>query len=205
MRTQFKVTSGAAEFTQFRSFLPVLRLNAETKLESAKVYLTITGQPDAMQFRLTSEPAMSQQEIFTLLTLRSRYFDKSTGNNNIGNGLGRDEMLGLLQAGMQMTFLTEAETAFRNALNLNDFRLVKGEQTWDMIVPMQEIDINNQTYSLAISKYVNDKLLLGYSIGVDHQGHTISFRYDLNRRISLTGLQDEQNRFRFGIETRFHF
>lgn len=207
LRTQFKVDSGSAEFTQFGSLVPVIRLNAETNLENTKVTLAINGPATAMDFRLSSEPAMSQQEILTLLTLRSRYFEKTTAPvNPHDTSLGRDQVVGLLDAGMQMRFLTEAEGVFRNAFGLDDFRLVRGTTPSDILVPMQDLSpVDQQAYSLSFSKYVNDRLMMTYTAGVDHQGHTVSFRYDLSRRVSFTGMQDEQNRIRLGVETRFHF
>lgn len=207
LRTQFKVDSGSAEFIQFGSLVPVIRLNAETTLENTKITLNVDGPANAMDFRLSSEPAMSKQEILTLLTLRSRYFEKTSASvNPRDSGLGRDQLVGLLDAGMQMRFLTEAESVFRNAFGLDDFRLVRGTTPADILVPMQDLSITDQqAYSLSFSKYINERLMLTYTTGVDHQGHTVSFRYDLSRRVSFTGLQDEQNRIRLGVETRFHF
>jgi len=142
-----------------------------------------------------------------LLTLRSRYFEKTTVPlNTRDSGLGRDQLVGLLDAGMQMRFLTEAESVFREYFRLDDFRLVRGTTPSDILVPLQDISVNDQqAYSLSLSKYINERLMLTYTMGVDHQGHTVSFRYDLSRRVSFTGLQDEQNRIRLGVETRFHF
>jgi len=209
LRTQFKVESGSAEFTQFRSFMPIIHLKAETNLESTKVYLAADGPPNAMEFHLTSMPTMNQQELLLLLTMRSNYLAKNTSSTGLqNNNLGRDEALGLLNAGLTMGFLTETESMFRDSLGLTDFRLVRGTLPTDIdfIIPSQDINVNDQgNYSLAISKYVNDRLLLSYTQGVNHQGHSISFRYDLSRRLSVTGLQDEQNKVRFGVETRFNF
>lgn len=207
LRTAFKVDTGSVEFTQFGSIIPVVRLKAETNLENTKVLLAVSGPLNAMDFRLSSEPSMSQQEILTLLTLRSRYFEKNTASvNPRDSALGRDQVVGLLDAGMQMRFLTEAEGVFRDYFGLDDFRLVRGTTPADILVPMQDLSVvDQQAYSLSFSKYVNDRLMLTYTMGVDHQGHTVSVRYDLSRRVSFTGFQDERNKIRLGVETRFHF
>jgi hypothetical protein len=62
----------------------------------------------------------------SLLTLRSRYADRqSMAGGSRDSGLGRDELLSLLDAGLQMTFVAEAESAFRNSFGLDEFRLAR--------------------------------------------------------------------------------
>ncbi|HWQ61336.1 MAG TPA: translocation/assembly module TamB domain-containing protein, partial [Negativicutes bacterium] len=71
LRTQFRVDNASADFTQFASFLPVIRLTAETKLEYTRVKLAVNGPLNEMEIHLSSEPAMGQQQILSLLTLRN--------------------------------------------------------------------------------------------------------------------------------------
>ncbi len=209
LRTSFKVQDGSAEFTRFGSFEPVIKLSAETQLENTTVKLAVNGPVSAMDVKLTSEPAMSQQEILSLLTLRSRYFEKQNSGNGADTGLGRDEIVGLLNAGLQMRFLSEVEGAFRNAFGLDEFRLVQG--TLSSNTPINSSKSNQETYggqevyNLEISKYITDRLMLSYSVGVDNSQHSMSARYDINRHTSITGSIDEQNNSRIGIETRFRF
>jgi translocation and assembly module TamB len=196
-RTQFNVTDGALEFTQFRSLIPVVKLNAETNLENTKVLLAVYGPADAIEFKLNSEPAMSQQEILSLLTLRSHYYDKNTASA----GIGRDELKGLLDVGLKMRFISEAESVVRDYLGLDDFRLVRGT----LVADSTNSSVDREVYNLEISKYVTERLMLSYTMGVYHKEHSASFRYDLSRRFSITGSQDEQDRRQIGIETRFKF
>lgn len=213
LRTPFRIKEGRAEFTQFGSFEPVIHLSAETRLERTQVRLDLHGPLTAMEMRLTSEPAMSQQEILSLLTLRSRYFDKQkSGSTGRDAGLDREEVMSLLDVGLQMRFIAEMEDAFRRAFGLDEFRVVRGTLAADGQTDKdatdkaeRELYTDREVYNIEISKYVNDRLMFSYTLGVGHNERTIGFRYDLTRRFSITGSVDEQNRRRFGLETRFSF
>lgn len=210
LRTQFKIKEGSADFIQFGSFMPVVKLNASTKLQDTVVNLNIYGPASTMEFQLNSEPAMSQQEILSLLTLRSRYFEKQgNGSSGSSSGLGRDEIVSFLDAGLQMRFISEVEGAFREALGLDDFRVVR-DTLWSDSGSKKSSDdrdnsVGREVYNLEVGKYITDRLMLNYTMGVDHDQHSFGFRYDLNRRISLTGMADNKNTSRIGIETRFRF
>ncbi|NLP41744.1 MAG: translocation/assembly module TamB [Veillonellaceae bacterium] len=209
LRTQFKVKEGSADFNQFGTFEPVLRLSASTKLHNTTVDLDIFGPVSAMDLRLTSEPAMNQQEIMSLLTLRSRYFERqNSGSGASGSGFGRDELVGLLDAGLQMRFVSEVEAAFRDAFGLDDFRVVR-DTLWNdrhnTAEDEKESEIGREVYNLEMGKYVTDRLMLNYTQGLDNEHHSFGFRYDLDRRISLTGSVNDEDDRRIGIETRFRF
>lgn len=209
LRTSFKVKEGSAEFTRFGSFEPVIKLSAQAQLEQTSINLTVNGPISTMNINLTSEPSMSQQEILSLLTLRSSYFEKQNATNNRDTGLGRDEIVSLLNAGLQMRFLSEVEGAFRDAFGLDEFKLVRGTLSSDSTSANsksnQESYSGQEVYNLEISKYITDRLMLSYTMGLDHNGHSMAARYDLNRHTSITGGIDEDNHSRFGIETRFRF
>ncbi len=219
LRTKFTVDSGRADFTQFGSLMPVVRMTANTRLEYTTVKLAVSGPLDAMDFRLSSEPAMSQQQILSLLTLRSRYFDRQgTEGGGADTGLGRDELLNLLDAGLQIAFVAEAESAFRNAFGLDEFRLVRStlaadgtSQSTNNVVPGRSTTsgrasaLDREVYNIEIGKYVSDRLFISYTMGLDHKETSAYMRYDITRRLSVTGAVDELNRKRVGVEARFNF
>lgn len=203
--TQFKVQEGRADFTQLGSFEPVLRLTAQARLLQTVVNLTVNGPARSMQFALTSEPAMNQQQIISLLTLRSRYFEK--GSNS---GVGREELSSMLDMGLQARFVGEVESQFRDKLGLDEFRIVRDTAS-------ELVKKNNSTskeefatatrevYNLEVGKYISDKLLFNYTVGLDYKKNEWAFRYDLNRHFSINGSLDDQHRTWFGLETRYRF
>jgi translocation and assembly module TamB len=207
LRTSFKIREASAEFTQFASFEPIIKLNAETRLSQTRIFIAANGPASAMGLQLTSEPSMSQQEILSLLTLRSRYFDKQNGTaDDRDSGLGRDELVALLDAGLQLRFISELESTFRDVFGLDEFRLVRDTLSGVDNKSGNDAVRDREVYNIEFGKYLTDRFMLNYTMGVGHDDENgIGFRYDLTRSMSITGSYDKLNRQRIGIETRFKF
>ena len=207
LRTEFKVNEASVEFKSYASFQPIVTLSAQTRIQQITVNLNVNGPVNAMQFNLTADPTMSQQEIISLLTLRSAYIDKQ--NNGTSGGIGRDEISSILSAGLQMQFMGQIEGSFRNALGLDEFRLVK--DTTSQIVKKSYSDhdestaVSQEVYNIEMSKSLTDKLLLSYTMGIDHNKNDLALTYTVNRHINLTASIDEQKNTWFGFESRYRF
>lgn len=205
LTNRFTILSGSAEFTQFGSIVPVIRLEAESKFARTRIHLAINGPATEMDLKLTSEPAMSQQEIMSLLTLRGGYFTKNDGSDN-DSTFGRDELLSLLDAGLQMRFIAEIEGALQDKLGLDEFRLVRSSlfDTGSRKARNSQSD-QFQGYNIEIGKYLTDKFLISYSMGLDQDNSSVGFRYDLTKNIGLGGYFGGSAETRLTIETRFAF
>lgn len=204
----FTIESASAEFTQFDSIEPIIKLKAKTRLDQMTVYLDIHGPVTAMNMKLTSQPAMSQEEIMSILTLRSSYFSDNNHQSHTDSVLGRDELISLLDAGLQMRFIAEVENTMQKALGVDRFRLVKSSLfDTDRKKRASEDQPGGQlqSYNLEISKYLTDKLMVSYSIGLDQKDSSISLQYELNNRISIGGAFGGTKRELYTIETRFNF
>ncbi|HWR56397.1 MAG TPA: translocation/assembly module TamB domain-containing protein [Negativicutes bacterium] len=185
--TSFKITEGAADFTQYDSFLPSVQLTAETRTLDTKIHLQVTGPLSQMNFSLTSEPALSQQQIITLLTLRSRGDGGSSGGNQLAT---------LLNEGLQFTFVQRAEKVFENFLGLDEFHIVRSQN---------EKVTDREMYNLEVGKFISDKMFIGYTMGIDQEERIFSFRYDITSRFSLDGQWDDKRDRRIGASARFYF
>lgn len=204
LTTPFRINQGRLEFAQITGFEPIIKLKAQAKLEQTVVDLSINGPISRLDMQLKSDPPMRQQEILSLLTLRSRYFENQrngTGQNY--SGLGREEAMSLLDAGLQMTFVSEIEGLFRSTFGLDEFQIRRG---------YFDVDANNMVnrqqkegYTVEIGKYINDRLMVSQLMGLDHSEYKTSLRYDFSRRLSIIGSTDNQNNKYIGIETRFRF
>lgn len=204
----FTIETASAEFTQYNSIEPVIKLKAKTRLDQMTVYLDIHGPVTAMNMKLTSQPAMSQEEIMSILTLRSSYFSDNDHQSHNESVLGRDQLISLLDAGLQMRFIAEIENTMQKALGVDRFRLVKSsifdtdrKKTASEDQPSGQL----QSYNLEVSKYLTDKLMLSYSMGLDQKNSSVSLQYELNNRISIGGTFGGTNRELYTIETRFNF
>ena len=69
--------------------------------------------------------------------------------------------------------------------------------------------VSKEGYNLEFGKYITDRFMVNYTIGVDHSAYKWEARYDLNRRISLTGKviggRDATPDQVIGLEARFKF
>lgn len=195
LSTPFIIKEGIADFNQYDSFLPSIRILAQTRIVDTKVHLQASGPLTQMDFQLTSEPSLSQQQIITLLTLRSRSTGTS-GGTEAGGGEQKDQLLVLLNEGLQFTFVQRVEKVFENFLGVDEFHIVRSQN---------EKVTDKEMYNLEVGKYVSDKIFLGYTLGIDQTERTFRFRYDITNRISLEGELDDQNNRRYGVEARFYF
>lgn len=205
LRTQFKVNEASVSFNNFSSLTPMVKLSAQTALQQVTVNLDVNGPINEMQFSLTSDPTMKQQEILSLLTLRSRYADKQSNGNT---GMGKDELVSALGAGLQLQFMSEVEGTFRSALGLDEFRVVQ-DTTSDILKKRynthEAVTLSQEVYNIEMSKYLTDKVMLTYTMGINYDNRDLDLRYALSRRTSLNASVDEQSRMWFGFETRFKF
>lgn len=198
LKTPFKIREASAYFNQVNSFMPSLTLEADTRLDRTKVYIKVTGPADEMKIDLTSDPEMNQAEILSLLTLRSSYRDKGGDHDS---SIGRDELVGLLNIGLQMSFLNEVESAVRSALGVDEFKVVRDT----LALTGANGSSDREVYNVEIGKYVNDKLMLRYTTGIDHSSYKFGARYDFSSKISLTTDIDQDSDAIVGLEARFKF
>ncbi len=199
LNTDFKVQEGWAKFDQVVSFVPSVHLKAETKIDRVKVMLGIDDPADQMQLKLTSTPAMSHQNILSLLTLRSRYFDKEDSD-----GFGRDELVGILELGLQMSFMGAVESTVREMFDVDEFKLVRDTVSLAGFASGRRTD-REEVYNVQIGKYLTDRLMLRYTMGVGYDGYNFGVYYDMNDRFRLiTTLDEDQDGF-YGVETYFKF
>lgn len=201
LNTSFRITEGVADFNQYDSFLPSIRVAAETRTLDTKVRLQANGPLAQMDFRLTSEPSLSQQQIITLLTLRSRNVDKKTSSNGdiTGSGGGhadRNELSLLLHEGLQFTFVQRAEKVFENFLGLDEFNIIRSQN---------EKVTDKEMYNLEVGKFINDRMFIGYTMGIDKSEQIFRFRYDIANNLSIDGVLGGEDDKRIGLEARFYF
>ena len=201
LRTVFRIREASAIFNQLGTFMPSLHLDATTKIDRTNISLKINGPVGTNNFSLSSSPEMSQQEILSLLTLRSRYFNKvNTGSEG---GQSNNELATLVGLGFQVGVLNGVENEIRKGLGLDEFQLVR-----DTISEKSDVNsnkVNQEIYNLEFGKYVSDKVLVKYIMGVDYEHYAIGVRYDFNNSFSLTADIDQDSKTKVGLEKRFKF
>ena len=58
---------------------------------------------------------------------------------------------------------------------------------------------------MEFGKYISDKVLLKYTMGVDYEHYAMGVRYDFDNTFSITADIDQDNKSKIGLEKRFKF
>ena len=196
LQTSFRITEGEAYFNQVDSFLPSVTFRATARMNRTRILLAIDGPVQQMNFKLTSSPEMSQQEILRMLTLR--------GASTQGGGAESAEAQrnALLLAGLQMSVLGEVQDAIRNLLQLDELTLSTG--TFEKREKGED-KTTIEAYNVQIGKYVTDKVMLRYTQSLTEDLRRYGVRYDFTDRFSMFVARDEKNSNWFGFEARIKF
>jgi translocation and assembly module TamB len=78
---EFLLSRAVADFTDRNRLRIVLDVTGEAALKDYRVFLNVSGDMDDLKLVLTSSPALSQQDIITLLSLGYTSRDFSQGSN----------------------------------------------------------------------------------------------------------------------------
>ncbi|MBR4904507.1 MAG: translocation/assembly module TamB domain-containing protein [Selenomonadaceae bacterium] len=198
LETVFNIRECEVYFNQIDSFLPTLRFAADTKISNVKIFLNAHGQPGNMEFKLTSSPEMTQEEIAKLLTLREAY---SRGGEVT---LTTEDALAI---GLQMTLLGDLEDALKKTLGIDQFTVSRGSGSMfeRHTTGEQSKGDRDKDYNVKIGKYINDKLMLRYTRGFgSHKVNRYGIQYDFNDNLGFT-IEREGKDYIFSIEARYKF
>jgi translocation and assembly module TamB len=210
--SRFRISEGSIDFPHRRRIDPQIRLEAQANLSQTKVMLNIDGPASEMNLKLSSIPALSPQEIRTVLALRPRSGETILPGAMGSDVLAREEMRSLLTTGFRMQVFGEVENTFREALGLDDFRLVSSTRTtsrepvtFGPTVAAGKPASLHEVYNLEFSKYIGDRVEVSYSMSVNRSEYLASIRYDVTRSFSINASIDEKSSPRWGLEYRIRF
>lgn len=202
--TVFNIQTGEISFNRFGSneggsFMPNVRFEAETEVANTKIKLNLEGQPNNdLEPKLTSSPAMTQQEIITLLTLRDAYSKGGEVN------LTTEDALAI---GLQMTLIGSIEEALKKTVGIDQFTASRGSGSmFDKQLQSEQSNRDNaRDYNVKIGKYINDKLMIRYTRGFgDHKVNRYGLHYDFNDNLGFT-IEREGKDYVFSFEARYKF
>ena len=211
--TRFRITEGSIDFPRRRRIDPQVHLEAVASFSFTKVMLNIDGPASQMDLKLSSIPALSPQEIRTVLALRPRSGEAITTGGMTSDALAKEEMRSLLTSGLRMQVFGDLENAFRNAFGLDDFRLGSGYSRTAFREPVSygpsvaagRPASLQEVYNLEFTKYLGDRVEVTYSLGLNSSEYQATIRYDISPKFSLNASIDERNSPRVGIEYRIRF
>lgn len=209
---RFRIVTGFIDFPRRRTLDPQVHLEAYANLSQTKVMLNIDGPASQMEMKLSSTPALSPQEIRTVLALRPRSGETILPGSISSDALAREEMRALLTSGLRMQVFGEFENTLRDAFGLDDFRLSSSSRStsrrstaFGSSVAAGNPASLQEVYNLEFSKYLGDRVEVTYSMGLNRSEYMATIRYDVSRNFSFNASTDETNGPRVGVEYRIRF
>lgn len=196
LRTVFKIREGTAMFNQAESFLPEIAFSAEARLAHSRVFLSAHGPLDHMEFRLWSNPEMSQEEIIRMLTLRGAY----------RSGEGGITAADVLSIGLQMSILSEVEDSLKDFLHLDVLRLSSGSGALFETADDEAVRKNENEYNIEVGKYFGDHVLVRYvqGLGAASDKYRYGIQYDFNEKFGISYDREGSDQL-FSLEARIRF
>lgn len=181
----YYIKQGTITLVDESQIKPELDIQAQTRVDPYDITLRLTGPPEKLLTTLSSEPALQEPDIISLL-LTGR-----TGSENTQQ-LARTQALSLIAGQVSEEVAAEA----RQALHLSTFRIDPG-----LIAP--EADPGAR---LTIGKDVTRDVRLAYSMSLVNGGDQIwTAQYNITRSLTTqaTKQQDNSDRFEFRHDLRF--
>ena len=191
LSNEFTVTDGTAVWGGVPdSFLPVLSIAANTTVGHYKVGMELKGPPGDFQFKLRSEPSLTDSQIVTLLTLR-----QAPGSEN-------DAAAGaLFNAGLQMMFSGGVQDFLRDSFGLDMVSVTSALNDSYVVNDAMSDDF----YYIKIGKYLFNDFMLTATMGLNNDQQSFGFRYDLKSRVGLAAWYNNDHDAYIGADYQFRF
>jgi len=116
-----------------------------------------------------------------------------------------------VDVGIEMTFLRDVETLFKEELNLDQFRVYSGNTATGIGFEINAKDSaeftkeEKEQYNVLVSKYVSDNVLVGYASSLDGKYHDTFTQYEFNKNVTINFALDEEQRKWYGVEYHISF
>ena len=205
LEQKFQFTEGKLLLNEFTGPDVLLDIKANTKVNQVTVFLKISGNLSAPQISLSSQPALSEAEIISLLTLNKNISGLSEGEVD---ELLREEIFNLIFQGLSINFLRRAENQIANYLGLDVFRIETIFKEDGETTPFY--DLNFKTFGIEVGKNITEDLFLTYSTSLDgfserSLGIDYQFKPDLSFTAEINTFALEENNSEIKIGLQFEF
>ena len=203
LRTRFKVDKGSLRWSQPGTFLPYVKLNANTKFSRYRIALQIDGPLNRgnLDMKLQSNPHLSKNAIVRMLTLQRA----SAGSDDITN----EDMTNLLIAGLETGLLGDVEHSIRKALGIDEFRVYVGKLDngvdFDTRIIRELTQEEKDQYNFLIAKNLTDRWKIGYTRSFDGKYENVYTQYHITEHMNITLSQNEDHDRRYSVEYRITF
>lgn len=190
--TQFQVTDAKADFQYFQGLIPTVTLEAQYRMVNTVIFLRGDGLATEIDFRLSSEPSMSQEEIRNMLLFKNDQIDiNSPEGQKYLASLGA---MALLEMGLQNQGLFGLEDLLKERFGIDEVKIVQ-LQFRDAVFQDDPFKGFDNNYGIRIGKPLGDRLYATYAVSFADPANAIgTIRYDFNRYWNLSAEMEQYER-----------
>lgn len=179
----YYLRQGIITFNNQTRIEPDLNIQAETEVSEWEITMQITGTPDRLETQLTSEPALSQTEIISVLLTGSRDTDLTGRQMQLAQAQALSLLAG--QAGQELAGQA------REVLGITTFRLEPSFIASETHDPGARVTLGQD---------LTRDLSLGYSMNLVNAGDQLWIaQYDITRTLRARAIGQEDNSYRMGF------
>lgn len=177
--TQFTVTEGQLEFRDRQSIDPVFEVHAESLVREYTVKLHAFGRLSDPQLMLTSEPALTEGDIVSLLTLGVTSSDKDTAAS--------------ASAGLAAEALFNVSGLDRHVQRFLPSNPVLRDLSFQISTTYNDATQQAEPTARLESKFLSEQLKIGMSQPVSGRGTRARAEYRFDNRLSAQAQWDNEN------------
>jgi autotransporter translocation and assembly factor TamB len=184
---EFKILRATGDFADPNRINPYVNITAETVVQGYKITMNLEGQLDHFNVSITSDTALKESDILSLLEVGQ------VGNTIGSGGLGAGEATSFITGKLQDV----VEERLRSITGLDRFQI-------DPYVSRVTGAVEPR---VTVSKrLLSDKMSVTYSSSANStEEQIIKLEYFLNKNMSLVGVRDERGIIGGDIQFRFQF
>jgi translocation and assembly module TamB len=181
---RFEIQTGTISFSNPVRTDPVVNLQVKTVIESYNITASIIGPVDQLKTTYTSDPALPTGDIINLLAFGQTTAESASNASSSSSATAESAVAS--QAGGQVASQVQKLTGI-SQLTLNP---LAGSNS-------------NPGSQVAIQQRVSGNILLTFSTDVTNaQNQSVQIQYQVNKKVSVSVLRDENGGY--GIDVHYH-
>lgn len=209
----FQIQTATANFDNPTVINPAFDLTANTEVNGVKIQMYATGRPDKIKVEFTSNPAMQESELLSLLAIGLTSNDAKKLSATDLNALQQGEAASLVLHSLDFNRDLEDKTGFHVQVDES----VNPQQGVSAFRPQAQAD-SAAAPQITIRKKLGDRLSVsgGSTVGAGTNKATqVNLDFSMNKDLSITGVfnnygtygasdqQNSQNAPSFGLDLKF--
>jgi len=200
--TPFRIGYGELYWPMPGTFIPMVNMRAFTRLGQYNIIAKVNSplSLDELQIKFSSDPPQNEATLKRFLTLK-------TDDANLEG----DAWQGLVDAGLQLSYLADVEDAIKDALGLDDLRIYSGNLqnglgfSADSRKANTAIGQDRRQYNVLLSRYFGHKLMVGYTTSFDGERSSAFAQYYLTRHLNIGFSVNQDQEHWYGVQYRTRF